>query len=74
MRLLPHYRTKEARFSKIAGLRINHAAVEHALAALGISAAVAGDDRLLVAIGNHEVMGSWRQSPLGTARRMRAAS
>ena len=40
---------RRKRFSKIAGLRINHAAVEHALAAEGISAAVAGDDRRLVA-------------------------
>jgi acyl-CoA synthetase (AMP-forming)/AMP-acid ligase II len=37
------------RFSKIAGLRINHAGIEHALAAQGIEAAIVGDDRRLVA-------------------------
>jgi acyl-CoA synthetase (AMP-forming)/AMP-acid ligase II len=36
------------RMSKIAGLRIGHDAVEAALAARGITAAVAGDDRRLV--------------------------
>lgn len=37
------------RMSKIAGLRIGHEAVEHALARHGIVAAVTGDDRRLVA-------------------------
>lgn len=37
------------RFSKIAGLRISHDGLEHALAAQGISAAIVGDDRRLVA-------------------------
>ncbi|MDR7219802.1 AMP-binding protein [Aminobacter aminovorans] len=37
------------RMSKIAGLRISHEAVEHALASRGVVAAVTGDDRRLVA-------------------------
>ncbi|MEO5325296.1 AMP-binding protein [Mesorhizobium sp. CC13] len=37
------------RMSKIAGLRISHEAVEHALRMRGMEAAVAGDDRRLVA-------------------------
>ncbi|SUU89011.1 2-acyl-glycerophospho-ethanolamine acyltransferase [Aminobacter aminovorans] len=37
------------RMSKIAGLRISHEAVEHALASRGIVAAVTGDDRRLIA-------------------------
>ena len=37
------------RMSKIAGLRIGHEAVEHALRARGVEAAVSGDDRRLVA-------------------------
>ncbi len=37
------------RMSKIAGLRISHEAVEHALRLRGIEAAVCGDDRRLVA-------------------------
>jgi acyl-CoA synthetase (AMP-forming)/AMP-acid ligase II len=37
------------RMSKIAGLRISHEAVEHALAKRGVVAAVTGDDRRLVA-------------------------
>lgn len=40
---------RKKRFSKIGGLRINHAAIEHALAAAGATAAVAGDDRRLIA-------------------------
>lgn len=40
---------RSKRFSKIAGLRINHAGIEHRLAVQGISAAVVGDDRRLVA-------------------------
>jgi hypothetical protein len=42
---------RKKRFSKIAGLRISHEAIEHALAARGIAAAVTGDDsRLLAAV------------------------
>jgi len=37
------------RMSKIAGLRIGHDALEHALAARGIEAAVVGDDRRVLA-------------------------
>lgn len=37
------------RMSKIAGLRISHEAVEHALASRGVVAAVTGDDQRLVA-------------------------
>lgn len=37
------------RMSKIAGLRIGHEAVEHALRARGVEASVVGDDRRLVA-------------------------
>jgi acyl-CoA synthetase (AMP-forming)/AMP-acid ligase II len=59
---------RRKRFSKIGGLRINHAGIEHALAAKGIVAAVAGDDRRLVAA----VSSSHRESE--TARIMAAAS
>lgn len=38
------------RFSKIAGLRINHEAVEATLSARGITAAVIGDDRRLAVV------------------------
>lgn len=46
---------RKNRFSKIAGLRINHAGIEHALAGRGIAAAVVGDDRRLLAVfrGEH---------------------
>ena len=40
---------RSKRFSKIAGLRINHAAIEHALDADGIAAVVVGNDRRLLA-------------------------
>lgn len=38
------------RMSKIAGLRIGHDALEHALAERGIAAAVVGDDRSILAV------------------------
>lgn len=38
------------RMSKIAGLRIGHDALEHALASRGIEAAVVGDDRCVLAV------------------------
>ncbi|TPK54859.1 AMP-binding protein [Mesorhizobium sp. B2-4-19] len=40
---------RRKRFSKIAGLRINHAAIEHALSQAGLSGAVVGNDRRLMA-------------------------
>lgn len=40
---------RRKRMSKIAGLRISHEAIEHALAAEGMVAAVGGDDERLVA-------------------------
>jgi acyl-CoA synthetase (AMP-forming)/AMP-acid ligase II/peptidoglycan/LPS O-acetylase OafA/YrhL len=41
---------RRKRMSKIAGLRINHEAIEAALSAAGITAAVAGDDERLLAL------------------------